>query len=162
MSAHLNEEFEALYTAHVGMVRQLCLGFCQGREDIAADLCQDIFVNIWRKLDQFRGEASAKTWIYRITVNTCLQYQRSPAQRADASEELPEQLSDFTKSSPDARREALYRAIGYLPEIDRLIYMLTLEGQSSEQIAACTGLSTGGLRVRLHRSRNKLRQILKL
>lgn len=164
MTAPDEARFAALYDAHVGTVRQLCLGFCRGRPDVADDLSQEVFVQVWRHLGRFRGEASAKTWITRIAVNTCLRYGRSRARRADEAAELPPELPGGATAddhADDPRFEALYRAIGTLPEVDRLIYMLTLDGQTNAQIANVTGLSAGALRVRLHRANRKLRELLR-
>ncbi len=69
-----NEPFEKIYHRHHPMVLQMCLGFVKGDKDTANDLSQEIFISVWNNLDKFRGASSYKTWIYRITVNTCLQY----------------------------------------------------------------------------------------
>ena len=66
-------QFESLHKQYFSMVLQMCLGFTQGDYDKASDLSQEIFIKIWKHLDSFKGLSSYKTWIYRITVNTCLQ-----------------------------------------------------------------------------------------
>ena len=68
--------FESLHTDYYSMVYQMCKGFVKGDEDQASDLTQETFINTWRSLSKFRGASSYKTWIYRITVNTCLKYIR--------------------------------------------------------------------------------------
>ena len=55
------------------MVQQMCLGFVKGDYDKATDLSQEVFIKVWTHLETFKGESSYKTWVYRITVNTCLQ-----------------------------------------------------------------------------------------
>ncbi|WAC01392.1 RNA polymerase sigma factor [Lacinutrix neustonica] len=74
MNNNKNEPFETIYRQHHPMVLQMCLGFVKGDKDTANDLSQEIFISVWNNLDKFRGASSYKTWIYRITVITCLQY----------------------------------------------------------------------------------------
>lgn len=68
----LNHTFENLHSQYFSMVLHLCRGFMKGDRDLAHDLAQDVFINVWNALPGYRAEASYKTWIYRITVNTCL------------------------------------------------------------------------------------------
>ncbi|NBW35440.1 MAG: RNA polymerase sigma factor [Cytophagia bacterium] len=72
MSNTRESTFQNLHSQYHAMVLTLCRGFMKGDVDQAHDLVQDIFVNVWNALPEYRGEASYKTWIYRITVNTCL------------------------------------------------------------------------------------------
>ena len=156
-------DFDALYAEYSGMVRQLCLGYMQGRQSEADDISQEVFAQVWRHLGRFRQEASAKTWLYRITVNACLTYSRQRSRRREERLPSPEQLADTTPGQSiddETPLTKLYAAIGTLPEVDRLIYMLTLEGQTNAQIANVTGLSPGALRVRIHRSKLVLRKKL--
>lgn len=133
----------------------------KGDVTAAEDLAQEVFVQVWRSLDRFRGEASAKTWIYRITVNTCLQELRTRSRRPQVSEILIDSSTAFAKTpDDDPRLQRLYQAIGTLPKIDRLVYMLMLEGQDYSEIARVTGLTSGALRVRVHRAHEKLRKLL--
>ena len=109
----------------------------------------------------FRGEASAKTWLYRITVNTCLEEVRRRGRHPEA--ELPSHLpaapNGGTAASDDTY-ERLYAAIGALPRVDRLLLMLQLDGQTNAQIATVTELTPNHIRVRTHRARARLKQIL--
>ncbi len=101
--------FERLYGEFRPMVVQLCLGYVKGDAAAAEDIAQEVFVQVWRHLERFRGEASAKTWIYRITVNACLQELRTRSRRPRA---------DATAPLPDGPT---------LPELSRLVYLLLLE-----------------------------------
>ena len=153
--------FTQLFEAHRPAVIKLCRGYMKGDAMAAEDLAQEVFVQVWRSLDRFRGEASAKTWIYRITVNTCLQELRTRSRRPQISEGLSA-ISSASAKTPDEdpRLHRLYQAIGTLSKIDRLVYMLMLEGQDYSEIAQVTGLTPGALRVRVHRAHEKLRKLL--
>ncbi|MFK8056015.1 MAG: RNA polymerase sigma factor [Saprospiraceae bacterium] len=162
--------FNRLFVEHRPAVVKLCRGYVKGDAVAAEDLAQEVFVQVWRGLDRFRGEASAKTWIYRITVNVCLQEIRTRTRRPQISVE-PTDIAFRRKpalseaelaetSDADPRLQQLYQAIGTLPKVDRLVYMLMLEGQDYSEIAQVTGLTQGALRVRVHRAHDKLRKLL--
>lgn len=150
--------FEELYSTHQDMVFHLCLGFMKGNVALAHDLSQEVFINCWRAIDKFRGQASPKTWIYRITTNTCLQYLRRSRQQVRVP--LPEHPLAAPPPAPSAPYQALYRAIGQLNAVDRVIIMLMLDELSYDEIADVTGLSAGTLRVRVHRIKKSLKELL--
>ena len=153
-------DFDAVYAEHYPMVRQLCLGYVNGDGAAADDLAQDCFVRVWRGLPKYRGEASAKTWVYRIAVNTCLQDVRRRSRRPRVTAVPEEAHLTTTEPDRDPRLDRLFAAIATLNQLDRLIYLLTLEGVPNAEIAEVTGLSAGALRVRLHRANHKLRKRL--
>ena len=66
-------ELKEIYQLHGSMVYNLALQYTQNIED-AEEVTQDVFINIHEKIDSFRGEASLKTWIYRLTINKSLDY----------------------------------------------------------------------------------------
>lgn len=150
--------FESLHTDYYSMVHQMCLGFMKGDRDLAKDLTQEAFINTWRSLDKFKGTSSYKTWIYRITVNTCLKYLRDHKKDVQLSQET--QASEVSEENPDDSHQALYSAIGKLPELDRLIIMMVLDELEYEEIAKVVGISEGNLRVKIHRIKKNLKKIL--
>ena len=83
MTNQVKSVFETIYREHRPMVYQMCMGFMKGDSDLANDLSQEIFVNVWNGLSRFKGESSYKTWIYRITVNTCLQQIRKTKKQTE-------------------------------------------------------------------------------
>ncbi|GAB3180387.1 RNA polymerase sigma factor [Telluribacter humicola] len=153
--------FESLYQQYRPMVLQVCLGYVQGDRDQAKDLAQEIFINVWRALPQFRSEASPKTWIYRITVNTCLMYIRTTRRKEKVAQEAVA-LSDQFEWLEEGEREyqPLYQAIGKLPELERLIIMMVLDELDYEEISRVVGINAVNLRVRIYRIKNKLRKLL--
>lgn len=155
----MNEQkrlFESLYRDYQPMVMQMCLGFMKGDRAPAADLTQEVFVNTWTALDNFKGESSHKTWLYRITVNTCLQYIRKERRRMER--ESATNLGQETNNMVDDRHTALYQAIGKLEEIDRLIITMVLDEVEYSEIATVMGIRENNLRVRVHRIKEKLKE----
>jgi RNA polymerase sigma factor (sigma-70 family) len=162
--SHSSEQktlYESLYQKHYPMVLQMCLGYMKGDRDLAKDLAQEVFINIWNALSSFKGHALHKTWIYRITVNTCLLYIRDNKKRQTTSlEEVPHWVVSKTSDSEQGNYESLYRVIGELPQIERLIMMLLLEELEYDEIAKITGISAINLRVKIHRIKKKMKPLL--
>ncbi|MEQ8926304.1 MAG: RNA polymerase sigma factor [Fulvivirga sp.] len=156
-----NQLFENLHSEYYGMVYQMCKGFMKGNEDLAADLSQETFINTWRALDKFQGGSSYKTWIYRITVNTCLKYIRNNKSKMHVSLEEGRSGIEFpTENTTQQDNQELYAAIGKLGKMDRLIIMMVLDELEYEEIADVVGISEGNLRVRIHRIKKQLKKIL--
>lgn len=158
--------FESLHQQYYAMVLQMSLGYMKGDRQLAMDMAQEVFINVWNALPKFRNESSPKTWIYRITVNTCLLYIRDNKKKQltglDETLHDPAQAAGHVQSAPQHETHtALYRAIGELAELDRLIIMLVLEEIEYDEIAKITGINAINLRVKIHRIKKKMKELLK-
>ena len=161
MSKKNQQLFETVYRQCYPMVLQMCLGFVKGNSDLANDLSQEVFINIWNALDKFEGKSTPKTWVYRITVNTCLQYLRKEKNKTKLPIEKVEQvLIDESKEIDHQQNQHLYRAIGQLEELDRLLIMMVLEEQDYDTIAEVLGITPTNVRVKIHRIKKRLKKIL--
>lgn len=140
-------------------LQRLCYGFLGSPFEVE-DLFQEIMTNVWNSLPSFRGESALQTWVYRIAVNTALVY-RKKLRRA---EELPEMADSSEGAHQNLEREerlrALRRAIATLPEQDRLIITLLLEGLSYKEIAEITGLTVNHVGVKISRIKQTLEQLM--
>ena len=74
--SNLDLQFKDIYNNYSQKVLRLCLGYT-GDSAQADDLCQEVFIKVWENLSKFRGDSQISTWIYRITVNTCLLHLRN-------------------------------------------------------------------------------------
>ncbi|HCR52904.1 MAG: sigma-70 family RNA polymerase sigma factor [Cytophagales bacterium] len=143
------------------MVLQMCRGFMKGDRDLAYDLAQDVFINVWNALPRYRAEASYKTWIYRITVNTCLLQIRKDKNRIKVPLETVASVAVAdTTSQAREDEDLLYWAIGQLEEVDRLIIMMVLDEVDQEEAAQILGLTQNNLRVKTHRIKTKLKTLI--
>jgi RNA polymerase sigma factor (sigma-70 family) len=150
--------FENLHKQYQSMVLQMCKGYMKGDKELAEDLAQEIFINVWNALPRFRAESSHKTWIFRITVNTCLLHIRKQKGKTKVPIEEAENLSAETINTGEG--ENLYKAIGQLEKIDRLIIMMVLEELDYEEIARVMGISMNNLRVKIHRAKQRIKNIM--
>lgn len=153
--------FQTLHREYHSMVCTLCRGFVKGDLDLAADLTQDVFINVWNALPGYRAEASYKTWIYRITVNTCLLQIRKDKKRISVPLETAVLSSKADiQEKQNETDHILYRAIGKLEEIERLIIMMVLEEVKYEEIASILGITENHLRVKIHRIKSRLKKLI--
>jgi RNA polymerase sigma-70 factor (ECF subfamily) len=155
-----SELFEELYKSHYAMVLQLCLGFLKGQRESARDLAHETFLNVWHAFDRFKGNSSARTWIYRIAVNTCLKYIRDQKIKHPVSLHEEYQIYEDPEESVEHEYRKLYQAIGQLREIDRLIIMMVLDELTYKEIASVVGISEANLRVKIHRIKSQLKKVL--
>jgi RNA polymerase sigma-70 factor (ECF subfamily) len=150
-----------------------------GRRDEAEDLAQEVFVQVFKAIDQFRGESKLSTWIYRIAVNLCKNRSKYLSRRhlgdqddVDAmAERVPlsaaKGVSVGDVSRPDDLVEGMQleivvkRAIEQLePEFREVLVLRDVEDLSYEEIASITGLPDGTVKSRIHRARAQLRALV--
>lgn len=159
--------FESLVTAYERRVYSLALR-STGSEADAADITQEVFLRAYRSLDTFRGESGFSTWLYRITVNLCVDLARknNPAESLDDEQalEAPETRGAYQPetalANSELRRE-LDAALSLVSEEHRKIVILRdVAGMSYADIAAALELEEGTVKSRLARARAALRKIL--
>jgi RNA polymerase sigma-70 factor (ECF subfamily) len=149
--------FEELFQRHKAPLQRLCFAWINTADEVE-DLFQEIMSNVWRALPTFCGEAQPGTWLYRIAVNTALLYRRK-WKRAEPLPEVVDQSSGAQQNLEDRERlAALRRAIAVLPDQDRLVVTLLLEGLSYREIAEVTGLTVNYVGVKLSRIKQAIEQ----
>jgi RNA polymerase sigma-70 factor (ECF subfamily) len=170
--------FDKLVRRHKGPVFNLCYRFLGDRQD-AEDSAQDIFVKVYRSLRGFRFRSSFSTWLYRISVNTCINRVGSLEYRSrkksvqldsvvDHNYSYPSMDTEVKIETPAAelerkeRMKLIQNAINSLPVKQKtLIVLRDIEGLSYDEITRITGLRTGTLKSRLSRARLYLREKLR-
>ena len=122
---------------------------------------QEIVLQLWHAYPRFRGEAKFSTWLYRVAINTAISGLRKRKDFIESFE--PDDLPSNEQDSPyqEEQLAQLYRAIEQLNDIDKAIVMLYLEDKSYEDMEEIMGISSGTLRVKMNRIRQKLRQLTK-
>lgn len=149
--------FEEIYQANYPRVIRMCRGYVNGDEQLAKDLAQEVFIKVWRCLASFRNESSIATWIYRITVNTCLlQLRKKKYHNNTKALETYSEAEEEEGLSKEKQLQMMYQCINTLSEENRGIILLELEGLPQKEIAAIMGFSHEAIRVRVHRIKNSL------
>ncbi len=157
------ETFQNIYQENYPKVLRLCKGYVNGSEMAAKDLAQDVFIKVWQNLDGFRKDSRISTWIYRITVNTCLlSLRKKKLQPLDINTHLFYLQEDSNYSEEHEKRfQQLYNCINELSTENKSIILLELEGLPQKEIADIMGLSHEAIRTRLHRIKNQLTKCVK-
>jgi len=161
------EDFEGIYRRYSRRVYSLCLRMT-GDEAEAQDLTQEAFLQMFRKLDTFRGDSAFYTWFYRLAVNVVLMQMRRKRRRMETSldgtleSENPAAV-DLPKSSAVSAIDgvALRDALDRLPAGFRSVVLLhDVEGYGHGQISKIMDCSVGTSKSQLHRARVRLRDLL--
>ncbi len=131
----------------------------------AEEVTQDVFVKALGKLGEFQGGGKFSTWLYSIAYRTAISALRSRKQESSSLEQLQENGMEpaATMAQPvDERRAALDHALSQLPEEDAAILtMYYLEEMSVDEIVTVTSLGASNVKVKLHRGRKKMHDVLK-
>jgi RNA polymerase sigma-70 factor, ECF subfamily len=159
------EAFRLLFEAYKDRVFSIAR-YSLGDEAAADDVTQQIFVKLFTRIGQFRGESEFTTWLYRLVINSCLDERRSRRRFLPAAEPEPRQpmnLNDANQRSPEtgyARQEvaeSVREAIdGLKPKMRLPILLKYIEGLSYEEIAGVLGCSKGTVASRLNRAHKAL------
>ena len=158
------ESQRAVYEQHVDRIYRLALRMT-GNAAMAEDLTQDVFVRVFDRLHQFRGESGLGTWVHRVAISVILNAVKK--RQATASRELPLDVSAPAASNSGAIemdvRDRVRAAVAQLPDELRVVVLLyDVEGYTHNEIADMMGINAGACRMRLLRARQLLRNMLPL
>ncbi|MBL4942624.1 MAG: sigma-70 family RNA polymerase sigma factor [Colwellia sp.] len=158
--------FHQLYEIHHRQVYALCWRMLADK-DSAEDVCQEVFVVLWQKINNFRGESKFSTWLHSVTSNVVLGHlrkQKNWLQRVFSIEDqadhvLPEEATVTLDDSSEL--EELDQHIAKLPERARLVFVLfAVEGYRHEEIANMLNMAVGSSKSQYHRAKALLKQSL--
>lgn len=131
--------------------------FSHDEEEIK-DLFQEVLINLWKGFDSFGGRSNLNTWVYRVSLNTCISYQRKENRRRGQSLDFDIDMST-TDDSDTEQIEMLHSRISRLRPFDRAIVLLWLEGISYDEIAGIVGITLKNVGVRLFRIKEELKKM---
>ena len=153
----LEQKFSQMVREHKSTIYTVCYMFSK-EEDEVNDLFQEVLINLWKGYEGFQGMSDVKTWIYRVSLNTCISQDRKKKSRKKAEVGMNVGLlSEGGENSKQIRM--LHERINRLEIFDRAIILLWLENQSYEEIAAIVGISVKNVSVRLLRIKKKLMEM---
>ena len=150
-------EFTQLVQEQKSTIYTVCYMFARDKDE-AADLFQDVLINLWKGIGKFRNDSEISTWVYRVSLNTCISADRKkrkmPTTRLDMNIDL------FDDDDTDSRQiQVLRQRIQRLQPLDRAIVLLWLESLSYQEIADIVGLTPKNISVRLTRIRLQLKHM---
>ena len=154
----LNEaEFARIIRENKGTIYTVCYMFSKDKEEVD-DLFQEALIKLWQGLSSFKGDSDLKTWIYKVTLNSCISIDRKKKSRK--TQPLMEGIDLFDKNDADNRQtDMLHARIQRLQPFDRAIVLLWLENMSYQEIAQIVGIDVKNVSVRLYRIKEQLKQM---
>ena len=137
-------------------------------EEDARDVVQESYLRAWKGIKRFRGDAQFSTWMYRITANAAATLvQKRRRRRAESLDMVEEPIDTSIEGHPEAAAESaigledLARAVATLPpKLRSVVVLKDVYGLSHEAIAEELGISVAAAKVRLHRGRKRLRDVV--
>lgn len=135
----------------------VCFMFSKDKDEVN-DMYQEVSINLWKGFDNFAQKSEIKTWIYRISLNTCISFDQKKKRRKTVP--LTVDIDLFEDNDHESKQiKALYNRINKLEPFDRAIILLWLENLPYDEIGAIVGISTKNVSVRLSRIREQLKNM---
>ena len=145
---------------HKRTIYTVCYMFSHNKAEID-DLFQEILIRLWNGFDHYEGRSSARTWIYRVALNTAFNQDKKQRRRIETVP-LTVDIDPFEADNPKTEQvRKLHDLISQLELIDRSLVLLWLEGISYDEIGAIIGITPNNVGVRLARIKEKLVQMSK-
>lgn len=153
-----HEEFIHLLETNLGIILKISKAYTNTVQD-REDLVNDIACAMWKAFPNFKGKSKVSTWIYRVALNTAMNYQKNTRRRRyflqDAIEYDTNEPSNGMDSNPHL--DLLYECIAELDDFSKAIILLYLDGYMHEEIAEITGISRSNVGTRVLRIKEQLR-----
>ena len=149
-------DFKKLIEEQKSTIYSVCFMFAKDAEE-ANDLFQEVLICLWKGMNSFRKECSERTWVYRVSLNTCIN-----ASRKKKLDTVPLELGiNLYEDEDTVSRQAqeLYERIHRLDVFDRAIVLLWLDGLPYQEIGEVVGISSNNVGVRLARIREQLKKM---
>ncbi len=151
-------EFTKMVEKYKKTIYTVCFFFSKNTDEVN-DLYQEVLINLWKGYKTFRGDSNVKTWIWRVSLNTCNTMERkkkSSVQTVPLSVDF-DLYNDVDEQSKQV--QMLYDRINRLDIFDRAIILLWLENMSYQDIANVVGISLSAVTTRLFRIREQLKSM---
>lgn len=150
-------KFAQMIREQKSTVYLVCYMFSKDSDEVD-DLVQEVLINLWKGFARFEGRSDIRTWVYRVSLNTCISADRR--RKRNRTLPLTMDIDPFDENDADNRQTALlHRRISRLQPFDRAIVLLWLENLSYEEIGQIVGISTKNVSVRLVRIKEQLKSM---
>jgi RNA polymerase sigma factor (sigma-70 family) len=151
------KEFVDLLDKHQNIIHKICNVYMDAQAD-REDLFQEITLQAWRSINNFRGDSQFSTWLYRVALNTAITFYKKEKKHAATTytESLPIVTEEYNPAEEQV--QALYQAISGLSKIDKALVMLYLDDYSYKEMAAMLGITVTNVGAKMNRVKTKLKE----
>ncbi len=146
---------------NIGIILKISRAYTNSVHD-KEDLINDITLELWKSFERFKGDSKISTWIYRVAINTSMNFNRK---RKSEKLYFPTDLKQFESKNwimdpPDSSpSEILYQCIEELNQLNKAIILLYLDGNSHDQISEITGISKTNVGTRISRIKEQIKNL---
>lgn len=162
------EKFNAIVSESSEHIDRICRYYCGNPED-QKDIFQEVMINIWKSLDNFRGDSSISTWVYRVAVNTALTYTGKAYKNMKLMVNgnmqnfmaILDEVELQQKMDQEKQLVMLQTELNLLSVIEKALISLMLEGLTMKEIADVIGITETNVKVKIHRVKVHLKEKLK-
>lgn len=156
-------KFTLLVKENQGIVHKICRIYSDSPE-AHEDLFQEIVLQLWKSFDSFKGDSKFSTWMYRVGLNTAITLIRKKNKRIDTISIDQHAYFDIKTNDYDEEKEErlklLYTCIKKLNDVERALVLLFLEDLPYKDIAETMGISEVNARVKMNRTKEKLKEMM--
>lgn len=162
MTKDLENKFLTELDQNQNIIHKVCRTYTNN-EHAHKDLFQEITIQLWRAYPKFRGDSKFSTWMYRVAFNTAISLYRKTKRDIDTGplfDNMKELEYKEYNDEKDKQLDLLYKAIHSLNDIEKALALMYLEDKSYEEIAQTLGITEINARVKMNRTKTKLKNIL--
>lgn len=161
MTKKTNINFEELLYKNNGIINKICCIYADSTEN-RKDLRQEIYLQLWRSYENFRGDSSVSTWLYKVSLNTAITFFKKEKKQ---SGKVNECIGDHNNSNKidekeNEQLERMYSAISTLNKLEKAVVTLYLDNKPYSEISEVLGITPGNARIRILRIKEKLKKML--
>jgi len=161
---NVSEPFLSIFEENAGIIIKISRAYTNTSHD-REDLMNDIALELWKSFEKFKGDSKISTWIYRVALNTSMNYKRKKKKDSlfyaindfQKDEIIPWLVEQEQESSSEL--ELLYNCIDELTEINKAIILLYLDGNSHDEISEITGISKTNVGTRINRIKEQIKNL---
>jgi RNA polymerase sigma-70 factor (ECF subfamily) len=156
------DQFLDILEKNIGIILKISRAYTNSVHD-KEDLINDITLELWKSFGRFKGESRISTWIYRVAINTSMNFNRNRRRNklyyaADLKQfESPNWITETPESSYS---EVLYQCIDELNQLNKAIILLYLDGNTHEEISEITGISRTNVGTRISRIKEQIKDLV--
>ena len=155
------DQFLDILEKNIGIIIKIARAYSKTLHD-KEDLINDITLELWKSFGRFKGDSEISTWIYRIALNTSMNYKRKREKdRLFFLDDLNqiENLSWLIEQPDSSHSEILYQCIDELNQLNKAIILLYLDGNSHDEISDITGISKTNVGTRISRIKEQIKDL---
>ncbi|MEP5613062.1 MAG: RNA polymerase sigma factor [Cyclobacteriaceae bacterium] len=157
MESKQRKIFDEWLAGYRALIFKVIRSYAFNSED-ESDLFQEVCLQVYRSIPNFKGKSAVSTWLYRIALNTAIKWSTKEKKHVDGHQEIGNvnQLLSAQEETQDERVGWLYLQIREFNEIDRSLSLLLLEGYSYQEMSKMMGISESNIGVKIHRIKKQL------